>query len=114
MKLLDMEMYNFMPYRGKHKVTFPADPARNVMVVFGPNMRGKTSLLNAIRWCFYGEALDRQLTPIDLLKIVNIEAATEGDWEVSVFITFESNAASPISSANWSMCLAETTTSNLP
>jgi DNA sulfur modification protein DndD len=91
MKLLEMEMHNFMPYRGNHKVAFPADPSRNVMVVFGPNMRGKTSLLNAIRWCFYGEALDRQLNAIALPKIVNKEAAGEGDWEVSVFTTFEAN-----------------------
>jgi DNA sulfur modification protein DndD len=91
MMLIDLEMFNFMPYRGKHRLAFPTVRARNVMVVLGANMRGKTSLLNAIRWCFYGEALDRQLNPISLPLIVNSDAADEGEWRVSVYVSFEAN-----------------------
>ena len=47
MKLIDLSMKNFMPYRGLQRLSFPEDPQRNVMVVLGDNMRGKTSLLNA-------------------------------------------------------------------
>jgi DNA sulfur modification protein DndD len=31
---------NFMPYKGEVSVDFPTDDARNVMIVFGDNMRG--------------------------------------------------------------------------
>ena len=34
------------------ELSFPQDEQRNVMIVFGDNMRGKTSILNAIRWAF--------------------------------------------------------------
>ena len=45
-----------MPYKEKLEMVFPQDDHRNVMV-FGDNMR-KTSILNAIRWAFYGESVD--------------------------------------------------------
>ncbi|WP_449393176.1 AAA family ATPase [Eoetvoesiella caeni] len=50
---------NFMPYTGKLVIDFPTDRDRNVMIVFGDNMRGKTSLLNALRWGFYERAIGR-------------------------------------------------------
>ena len=53
MKLHSITMKNFMPYKGQARVEFPQDEFRNVMLVFGDNMRGKTSLLNALRWGFY-------------------------------------------------------------
>jgi DNA sulfur modification protein DndD len=91
MKLHSLTARNFMPYKGKIELTFPQDEQRNVMVVFGDNMRGKTSLLNAIRWAFYGEALGRHSRPIPLQEIVNKDAALEDDWRVEVHIKFEAN-----------------------
>ena len=64
MKLHSLTARNFMPYKGEMELTFPQDEQRNVMIVFGDNMRGKTSILNAIRWAFYGEALGRHSRPI--------------------------------------------------
>ena len=80
-----------MPYKGKIELTFPQDEQRNVMIVFGDNMRGKTSLLNAIRWAFYGEAVGRHSHPIPLQEIVNKDAALVDDWRVEVHIKFEAN-----------------------
>lgn len=91
MKLLDLTIHNFMPYRGRHNLVFPTDSARNVMLVFGDNMRGKTSLLNALRWCFYGEALNRDRRSIPLCDIANMDARSEGDWSFSVYCSFEVN-----------------------
>lgn len=84
-------MLNFMPYKGTVKLDFPTDDYRNVMIVFGDNMRGKTSLLNALRWGFYGKAVGRHSRPIQLQDIVNKNAASAGDWKVQVFIEFEAN-----------------------
>ena len=36
------------------------DDHRNILVIFGENMNGKTSLLNAVRWALYGKARNRQ------------------------------------------------------
>jgi DNA sulfur modification protein DndD len=80
---------NFMPYRGKMSLAFPTDKDRNVMLVFGDNMRGKTSLLNALRWVFYGKAIGRHSREIELFDLINSEATMEGDWSMEVVITFE-------------------------
>ena len=54
-----LRIRNFMPFKGWHQIDFPDSDTKNVVIVFGDNMRGKTSLLNAIRWAFYQNALDR-------------------------------------------------------
>lgn len=91
MKLHRLTATNFMPYRETVTVDFPTDDHRNVMIVFGDNMRGKTSLMNALRWGFYGRALGRHSRPILLHDIVNKDGARVDDWRVEVFLTFEAN-----------------------
>lgn len=89
MKLIELTTRNFMPYKGDMSVSFPTDPDRNVMLVFGDNMRGKTSLLNALRWTFYGEAMGRHSREIPLHHLPNKDAALEGDWTMDTCVTFE-------------------------
>ena len=91
MKLHSLTARNFMPYKGEIELTFPQDEQRNVMIVFGDNMRGKTSILNAIRWAFYGEAMGRHSRPIPLHEIVNKDAILADDWRVEVHVKFEAN-----------------------
>ena len=91
MKLVTLGMENFMPYKGRSTVSFPQDPTRNVMVVFGENMRGKTSLLNALRWVFYGKALGRHLREIPLQELLNKEAALEGDFTIEASVEFSAD-----------------------
>lgn len=91
MKLHSLRARNFMPYKGEMELAFPQDEQRNVMIVFGDNMRGKTSILNAMRWAFYGEALGRHSLPIPLQEIVNKDAALVDDWRVEVHVKFDAN-----------------------
>ena len=89
MKFIEILINNFMPYKGNQKVQFPVDEYRNVMVLHGDNMRGKTSFLNAIRWCLYGKAYTRHKSNIELHNLFNIEASQEGASGFSVALTFE-------------------------
>lgn len=91
MKLLKLTASNFMPYKGTTIVEFPADETRNIMLVLGDNMRGKTSLMNAIRWGFYNKAVSRHSRQIQLQDIINKDAAAQADWRVEVHIEFEAN-----------------------
>ena len=91
MKLRQLTIRNFMPYKGETKIEFPTDDFRNVMLVFGDNMRGKTSFLNALRWGFYNEVIGRHSKTIPFHEVPNKEAVSEGDWTVEVFIQFEAN-----------------------
>ncbi|MBN1009090.1 hypothetical protein [Amphritea pacifica] len=88
MKLKELTINNFMPYKGEQKVIFPQHETQNVMLLFGDNMRGKTSFLNALRWGFYGNAVGRHLREIPRLNLVNMDAAAMGDWEMSVVLRF--------------------------
>lgn len=88
MKLKRLQIRNFMPYRGVQEVLFPTGPA-NVCVVYGDNMRGKTSFLNAIRFAFFGRATARHLRDINQIDLFNVEAAEAGDWTLGVTVEFE-------------------------
>ncbi len=88
MKLKEIVIHNFMPYKGKQKVEFPQHETQNVMLLFGDNMRGKTSFLNSIRWGFYGVALGRHLREIPRVNLVNMDASAEGDWSMSILLKF--------------------------
>jgi DNA sulfur modification protein DndD len=88
MKLQSLTLQNFMPYRGKQDITFAVDESRNVTIVYGDNMRGKTSLLNALRWVLYGKVLGRHLKVIPAINILNKDAAHDRDFVVQVSLRF--------------------------
>lgn len=89
MKLVKLTMNNFMPYKGVNSIEFPTDDSRNIMLVLGDNMRGKTSLMNALRWGFYNTAVGRHSRLIPLQSIINKDSAAEDDWTIEVHIIFE-------------------------
>ena len=78
-----------MPFKDKQEIEFPQHDTQNVMLLFGDNMRGKTSFLNAIRWGFYGIALGRHLREIPRLNLINRDAADEGNWTMYVSLYFD-------------------------
>ena len=93
MKLKRLSMHNFMPYKGDAVLEFPQNESRNTLIVFGDNMRGKTSLLNAIRWTFYEYAYGRHLRQIPLHLLPNREAVNEGARVMETRIEFEANGS---------------------
>ena len=89
MKLIRLTLTNFMPYKGETILDFPQNPDRNTLIVLGDNMRGKTSLLNGIRWAFYEKAQGRHLRAIPLHLMPNRDAVAQGDWTMEARIEFE-------------------------
>lgn len=92
MRLNKITFKNFMPYRREQSVVFSSG-SRNVVVVYGDNMRGKTSFLNAIRFAFFGYATARHLRNIDRINLINDEAKAIGDWTLSVSVEVETASA---------------------
>ena len=86
MRLSQVRVRNFGPYYGEQELAFGGE--RPIVLVHGENMRGKTSLLNSVRWALYGHALDRfgRFMPLD--SLVNRDAATQGDRTMSVELGF--------------------------
>lgn len=87
LRLKRLEVDGFGPFAEQQVLEFPAGPG--VTVVYGENMRGKTSLLNAVRYAFFGTVLGRGSRVRRLHTISNRELASEGRYGFSVALTFE-------------------------
>jgi len=91
MKINSLSLQNWMVFKGDQKIIFPSNENSNVLVIFGENMRGKTCLLNSLRWCLYGKALNRQKEVMETKKLINSEAFSDGDRHVSVELDFQAD-----------------------
>ena len=81
-----LEVEGFGPFSERQTIAFPRESG--VTVVYGENMRGKTSLLNAIRYAFFGTVLGRGARERRLHTISNRHRAAEGQFGFSVALTF--------------------------
>ena len=85
LSLKALHVEDFGPFKGTQTIHFPDS---GVMIVYGDNMRGKTSLLNAIRFAFFGKVIGRGAKTTELNKIGNWESASEGKFGFSVQLEF--------------------------
>lgn len=57
MYLSQIKLFNYRPYFQEQIINLGYDENKNVNVIFANNAIGKSSLLNAITWAFYGKEL---------------------------------------------------------
>ncbi len=88
MILEEVRLKDFRCFYGESSIRFAADPIHNVTLVYAENGVGKTTLLNALLWCFYGETTSRFEKKEDIL---NYDAKREGRTLASVELLFEHN-----------------------
>ena len=55
MKIESISITNFRSFLNTVDIEMSTDEEKNITVIHGDNGSGKTSLLNAFKWCFYGE-----------------------------------------------------------
>jgi len=88
MILEEIRLTDFRCFFGDTFIRFSEDPARNVTIIYAENGVGKTTLLNALLWCFYGETTSRFEMRDDIL---NFDAKKAGRSIASVEVLFEHN-----------------------
>jgi DNA sulfur modification protein DndD len=88
MILEEIRLSDFRCFYGDTFIRFSEDPEKNVTIIYAENGVGKTTLLNALLWCFYGETTARFEKRED---IVNYDAKKEGRTVASVEVLFEHN-----------------------
>src|SRR5664280_1655387 len=86
-RLRYVEMHNFGPYYGRQRLEIPSSDG--VTIIVGENGRGKTTLLNAIRFALFGRVTGRGNRTIDPSHLPNEIAVSEGDNSCSVEIGFD-------------------------
>ena len=69
-----IEMTNYRQYQGNQTLDFSFDKNKNVSIILGQNGAGKSNLLNALTWCFYGKEIhtDQQAKETDGMPIINV------------------------------------------
>jgi len=83
-----LKLYNLGPYYGSHEIDLDVSQAAPIVLIHGENMRGKTCLLNAIRWCLYGEARGRMGGLKPTCHLISYSALDVGDYVMRVEMDF--------------------------
>lgn len=86
LKITRIRLTNFGPFKGDQAIELPDDGG--VAIVYGENMRGKTTLLNAIRYAFFGKVIGRGSRQLALHKVGNWESAEAGEYGFKVILEF--------------------------
>lgn len=88
MILEEIRLKDFRCFFGESEIRFSTDEDKNVTVIYAENGVGKTTILNALLWCFYGETTRRFEKRED---IVNHDAKKMGRSKASVEVLFSHN-----------------------
>ncbi len=80
---------DFRCFFGEHVFELSQNPDKNVTLIHAENGVGKTTLLNALLWCFYGETTAKFEKAEDL---INHDAAAAGQKSAFVEVLFEHNS----------------------
>lgn len=59
MKIKKIAIHNFRIYKGENRIDFDDNVNRNITVIAGRNGYGKTTLLTALVWVFYGRLMSQ-------------------------------------------------------
>ena len=81
----------FGPFADRAFLTFPEE--RGVTVVYGDNMRGKTSLMNAIRYAFFGELAGRGEGTREILTACNRDLVAAGQYGFTIGLSLRYEGA---------------------
>ena len=86
-----LEVEGFGPFADRAVLEFPDQPG--VTVVYGDNMRGKTSLMNAIRYAFFGEVHGRGERTRGILTACNRDLVAAGKYGFTVGLSLRYEGA---------------------
>jgi len=86
LQLKALHVEDFGPFKGHQTVKLSLQDG--VTVIYGENMRGKTSLLNAVRFAFFGKVIGRGTKTLSLHKVGNWEQAARGKFGFQVQLEF--------------------------
>jgi len=89
-RLQELRLQNWGPYKGEQVLDLRTSPSAPVVLVHGENMRGKTSLLRALRWALYGVVHAHDGSEIPIADFANYDVRDAGaEFDFGVTLRFE-------------------------
>ncbi|PCI58747.1 MAG: hypothetical protein COB35_13055 [Gammaproteobacteria bacterium] len=88
MKLKSLSLFNYRQFFDENILNFSTDKDKKITVIHGENGAGKTSILNAFKWCFYGEVDFDTGTESLLNEQSEAEAKENEEVQCSVTVKF--------------------------
>ncbi len=89
MRVKSLTLENFRQFYGEQEISFSNDNNANVTIIHGENGSGKTALLNAFKWAFYGTT-DFETGSGNLISERILAESNEGD-ELKLSVTVKFN-----------------------
>jgi len=83
-RFTSLTIENFGPFKGNQTIDFTSE--NGVTIIWGDNGRGKTTLLNILRYALFGHYKNRQGTNVNLTTLSNIESRDDGDFNFKVVL----------------------------
>ena len=90
LQLGKITLNNYRTYRGETTVELSRDQERTITIIEGEMGKGKTTILNAVYWCLYGEfrsagnRSDENIINNDVLS--SLKAGDDGDTFVEIYL----------------------------
>lgn len=84
-----ISLYNFRQFKDLQTIDFSNDPENNITLILGNNTSGKTTLLQAFLWCFYGKANFKSKDALINAHVAQLILASNEPDEVRVSIELE-------------------------
>lgn len=81
-----MALYNFRQFKDLQEIEFSQDEQQNITLILGDNTSGKTTLLQAFLWCFYGTA---NFEVKDLLNEMVAEEIKQTEESVDTYVSID-------------------------
>mgnify|MGYP006415835431 FL=1 len=81
MNLIKLTTTNWRNFYGEHEIIFSNEESRHVTLIHGQNGTGKTTMINAIKWCLYRTTPDFDK---ELDKVPNVEIAHYDTWNSKI------------------------------
>lgn len=89
MRIKNISMFNFRQFKGENFITFDSEKENSITVIHGENGSGKTTILEAFLWCFYGnDELKTKNKEYLLNKVVFSNLNESENSEVIVTVDF--------------------------